>query len=78
MKNKKKIIIAVLVVLTLLFSGGIIGYAASNGFANLDAIKANFDKVLSVGKSQKQTINDLQNKLSQNNNIQEQLKNTNH
>lgn len=75
MKNKNKIIIAVLVVLALLFSGGIIGYAASNGFANLDAIKANFDKVLSIGKSQKQTIGDLQNKLSQNNNSQEQLKN---
>ena len=75
MKNKKKIIITVLVALALLFSGGIIGYAASNGFTNLDAIKANFDKVLSIGKSQKQTISDLQNKLSQNENIQEQLKN---
>lgn len=75
MKNKKKIIITVLVAFTLLFSGGIIGYAASNGFANLDAIKANFDKVLNIGKSQKQTISDLQNKLSQNDNSQEQLKN---
>lgn len=75
MKNKKKIIITVLVALSLLFGGGIIGYAASNGFANLDAIKANFDKVLNIGKSQKQTIGYLQNKLSQNDNSQEQLKN---
>ena len=75
MKNKKKIIITVLVALALLFSGGIIGYAASNGFTNLDAIKANFDKVINIGKSQKQTISDLQNKLSQNDNSQEQLKN---
>lgn len=75
MKNKKKIIITVLVALALLFSGGIIGYAASNGFANLDVIKANFDKVLNIGKSQKQTISELQNKLSQNDNAQEQLKN---
>lgn len=75
MKNKKKIIITVLVALALLFSGGIIGYAASSAFSNLDAIKANFDKVLNIGKSQKQTISDLQNKLSQNSNTQEQLKN---
>lgn len=75
MKNKKKIIITASVALALLFSGGIIGYAASNGFANLDAIKANFDKVLNIGKSQKQTISELQNKLSQNDNAQEQLKN---
>ena len=75
MKNKKKIIITVSVALALLFSGGFIGYAASNGFANLDAIKANFDKVLNIGKSQKQTISDLQNKLSQNGNSQEQLRN---
>lgn len=75
MKNKKKIIITVSVALSLLFGGGIIGYAASNGFANLDVIKVNFDKVLNIGKSQKQTITDLQNKLSQNGNIQEQLKN---
>lgn len=75
MKNKTKIIITVLVVLALLFSGGIIGYAASNGFTNLDTIKANFDKVLSIGKSQKQTISDLQSKLNQNDNSQEQLRN---
>lgn len=75
MKNKKKIIITVLVALSLLFGGAIIGYASSNVFANLDMIKANFDKVLNIGKSQKQTISDLQNKLSQNSNTQEQLKN---
>ena len=75
MKNKTKIIITVLVAVALLFGGAIVGYAASNGFANLDAIKANFDKVLNIGKSQKQTISDLQNKLSQNDNAQEQLKN---
>ena len=75
MKNKNKIIITVLVALALLFGGGIIGYASSNGFANLDAIKANFDKVLNIGKSQKQTISELQNKLNQNDNAQEQLKN---
>lgn len=75
MKNKKKIIITVLVALTLLFGGAIIGYASSNVFANLDAIKANFDKVLNIGKYQKQTISDLQNKLSQNSNTQEQLRN---
>lgn len=76
MKNKtKKVVIAVLVALALLFGGAIVGYAASNGFANLDSIKVNFDKVLNIGKSQKQTISDLQNQLSQNGNSQEQLRN---
>lgn len=75
MKNKTKIIITVLVALALIFGGAIVGYAASNSFANLDAIKANFDKVLNIGKSQKQKIYDLQNQLSQNDNSQEQLKN---
>ena len=70
MKNKTKIIITVLVALSLLFGGAIIGYASSNIFANLDAIKANFDKVLNIGKSQKQTISELQNQLSQNSNSQ--------
>lgn len=76
MKNKtKKVVIIVLVALSLLFGGAIVGYAASNGFANLDAIKANFDKVLNIGKSQKQKISYLQNQLSQNGNTQEQLRN---
>lgn len=76
MKNKtKKVVITALVALALLFGGVIIGYASSNVFANLDAIKVNFDKVLNIGKSQKQTISDLQNKLSQNGNSQEQLRN---
>lgn len=76
MKNKtKKLVITVLVALALLFGGAIVGYAATNDFANLDAIKANFDKVLNIGKSQKQTISDLQNQLSQNGNSQEQLRN---
>ena len=75
MKNKTKIIVTVLVALALLFGGAVVGYAASNGFANLDAIKANFDKALNIGKSQKQTISDLQNQLSQNGSSQEQLKN---
>lgn len=75
MKKTKKVVIAVLVALALIFWGAIVGYAASNGFANLDAIKENFDKVLYIGKSQKQKISELQNQLSQNGNIQEQLRN---
>lgn len=75
MKKTKKVVITVLVALALLFGGAIIGYASSNVFANLDAIKANFDKVLNIGKSQKQKISELQNQLSQNGSSQEQLKN---
>ena len=60
MKKRNK---ALLTGATLLTVGGVTGYAATNIFGNLDAIKQNYDITFNFAKSQKQKADELQTKL---------------
>jgi len=60
---------------TLLTVGGVTGYAATNIFANLDAIKENYDITFNFAKSQKQKADELQQQLDNESGNKEQLQN---
>lgn len=60
---------------TLLTVGGATGYAATNIFGNLEAIRRNYDITFEFAKSQKQKAEELQRKLDNESNNQEQLQN---
>src|SRR5699024_11468133 len=72
MKKHKKLI---LTVATLLTVGGVTGYAATNIFGNLDAIKENYNITFEFAKSQKQKADELQQKLDQESGNKDQLQN---
>ena len=72
MKKHKKAILTGTVLLAL---GGATGYAASNIFGNLDAIKENYDITFEFAKSQKQKADELQTKLDNESGNKEQLQN---
>ena len=60
---------------TLLTVGGVTGYAATNIFENLDAIKENYNITFNFAKSQKQKADELQQKLDNESGNKEQLQN---
>ena len=62
MKKRNKLILTGATLLTL---GTASGYAATNIFANLDAIKENYNITFNFAKSQKQKADELQQKLDQ-------------
>ena len=72
MKKRNK---AILTGATLLTLGGVTGYAATNIFGNLDAIKENYDITFNFAKSQKQKVEDLQRQLDNESGNKEQLQN---
>ena len=72
MKKHKK---AILTGATLLMVGGATGYAATNIFGNLDAIKENYDTTFNFAKSQKQKADELQQQLDNESGNKEQLQN---
>ena len=72
MKKRNKLI---LTGATLLAVGGATGYAATNIFGNLDAIKQNYDITFNFAKSQKQKADDLQQQLDNESGNKEQLQN---
>ena len=63
-----------MVVIGIFLGGGVIGYATSVAFNNLDSIRANFDTVLQYGKTKAQRVSELESQLSQNGNEQIRLK----
>ena len=72
MKKRNKALLAGVTLLTL---GGATGYAATNIFGNLDAIRENYDITFNFAKSQKQKADELQQKLNQESGNKEQLQN---
>ena len=72
MKKRNKLI---LTGATLLTVGGVTGYAATNIFGNLDAIKENYNITFEFAKSQKQKADELQTKLDNESGNKEQLQN---
>ena len=62
MKKRNK---ALLTGVSLLTLGTVTGYAATNIFGNLDAIRENYDITFNFAKSQKQKADELQQKLDQ-------------
>ena len=72
MKKRNKLI---LTGATLLMIGGATGYAATNIFGNLDAIRENYDITFNFAKNQKQKASELQRKLNQESGNKEQLQN---
>ena len=72
MKKHKK---AILTGATLLTLGTATGYAATNIFGNLDAIRENYDITFNFAKSQKQKADDLQQQLDNESGNKEQLQN---
>ena len=62
MKKRNKVILTGATLLTL---GTATGYAATNIFGNLDAIKENYNITFEFAKSQKQKADELQQKLNQ-------------
>ena len=72
MKKHNKLI---LIGATLLTVGGVTGYAATNIFGNLEAIKENYNITFNFAKNQKQKVNELQQKLNQESGNEEQLQN---
>ena len=61
-------------IIGLALGSGVIGYAASNAFQDLDTIKANFNTVLQYGQTKSQRVSELESQLSNNILTQEQLK----
>ena len=72
MKKRNKLILTGATLLTL---GTATGYAATNIFGNLDAIKENYDTTFNFAKSQKQKVEDLQRQLDNESGNKEQLQN---
>ena len=72
MKKRKK---AILTGASLLMVGTVTGYATTNIFGNLDAIKENYDITFNFAKSQKKKVDELQQKLNQESGNKEQLQN---
>ncbi len=72
MRKRNKMILTGVSLLTL---GTVTGYAATNVFANLDAIKENYNITFNFAKSQKQKADELQQKLDQESGNKEQLQN---
>ena len=72
MKKRNKLILTGATLLTL---GGATGYAATNIFGNLDAIKENYDITFNFAKSQKQKVDELQQQLDNESGNKEQLQN---
>ena len=72
MKKRNK---ALLTGATLLTLGTVTGYAATNIFGNLDAIRENYDITFNFAKSQKQKADELQTKLDNESGNKEQLQN---
>lgn len=64
MKKIKKSAIALLVSGALL--GGVVGYAGSTIFENLDQIRDNFDFVFNIAKTNEQKAKELQDEITQN------------
>lgn len=71
MKNK---LVKTIAIIGLALGSGVIGYAASNAFQDLDTIKANFNTVLQYGQTKSQRVSELELQLSNNTRTQEQLK----
>lgn len=71
MKNK---LAKTTAIIGLALGSGVIGYAASNAFQDLDTIKANFNTVLQYGQTKSQRVSELESQLSDNTRTQEQLK----
>ena len=72
MKKRNKAILTGMALLTL---GTATGYAATNIFGNLDAIKENYNITFNFAKSQKQKADELQTKLDNESGNKEQLQN---
>ena len=72
MKKRNKAILTGMALLTL---GTVTGYATTNIFANLDAIKENYNITFEFAKSQKQKADELQTKLGNESGNKEQLQN---
>ena len=72
MKKHNKAILTGMALLTL---GTATGYAATNIFGNLDAIKENYNITFEFAKSQKQKADELQTKLDNESGNKEQLQN---
>ena len=72
MKKHKKAILTGMALLTL---GTATGYAATNIFANLDAIRENYNITFEFAKSQKQKADELQQQLDNESGNKEQLQN---
>ena len=72
MKKRNK---AILTGASLLMVGTATGYAATNIFGNLDAIKENYNITFNFAKSQKQKVEDLQRQLDNESGNKEQLQN---
>ena len=72
MKKRNKLILTGATLLTL---GGVTGYAATNIFGNLDAIKENYNITFEFAKSQKQKADELQTKLDNESGNKEELQN---
>ena len=70
MKKRNKLILTGVSLLTL---GTATGYAATNIFGNLEAIKENYNITFNFAKSQKQKADELQQKLDQESGNKEQL-----
>ena len=72
MKKRNKLLLTGATLLTL---GGVTGYAATNIFGNLDAIKENYNITFEFAKSQKQKADKLQQQLDSESGNKEQLQN---
>ena len=72
MKKRNKILLTGATLLTI---GGATGFAATNIFGNLDAIKENYNITFEFAKSQKQKADDLQQQLDNESGNKEQLQN---
>ena len=72
MKKRNK---AILTGASLLMVGTATGYAATNIFGNLEAIKENYNITFEFAKSQKQKADELQTKLDNESGNKEQLQN---
>ena len=72
MKKRNKLILTGATLLTL---GTATGYAATNIFGNLDAIRENYDITFNFAKNQKQKADELQQQLDNESGNKEQLQN---
>lgn len=70
MKKRNKLILTGATLLTI---GGATGFAATNIFGNLDAIRENYNITFEFAKSQKQKADELQTKLDNESGNKEQL-----
>ena len=72
MKKRNKILLTGATLLTI---GGVTGFAATNIFGNLDAIKENYNITFNFAKTQKQRADELQQQLDNESGNKEQLQN---